>query len=80
MDHYIEWAKSHNRILTWDKDDYSSRNHIPTIIVGDHVRQASLSQKVSHLNVFRTLEDLYGLSYFGRASASEPIRNLWKQP
>lgn len=80
MGPYVEWAKSHNSILilTWDEDDYGSRNHIPTIIVGDHVRQIVFDQKITHLNVLRTMEDLYGLSHLGRTSGSEPIRNLWK--
>ncbi|GIP26876.1 acid phosphatase [Paenibacillus sp. J23TS9] len=77
---YLEWAKTHNSlfILTWDEDDYGSRNHIPTIMVGEHVRQAKLNQKITHLSVLRMLEELYHLPYLGKSSTAEPITNVWK--
>jgi len=36
---YAEWAKSHNSLLivTWDEDDYTAINLIPTIFYGAHV-------------------------------------------
>src|SRR5881227_1123349 len=37
---YAEWAKTYNSLLiiTFDEDDNSAKNHIPTIIYGAHVR------------------------------------------
>ncbi|MBE9915164.1 acid phosphatase [Paenibacillus donghaensis] len=76
---YVEWAKSHHSllILTWDEDDYGSRNHIPTIMVGENIRPGNYDQKITHLNVLRMLEDMYHLPYVGATSKAEPINNIW---
>src|SRR5262249_9073419 len=36
LDSYAQWAQAHNSLLivTWDEDDYSQSNQIPTIFVG----------------------------------------------
>ncbi|MED5018634.1 alkaline phosphatase family protein [Paenibacillus chibensis] len=77
---YVEWAKKHNSlfILTWDEDDYGSRNHIPTLMIGEKVQAAQLDQRITHLSVLRLLEDFYHLPYLGETSKAEPILNLWK--
>lgn len=40
---YAEWAKSHGSlfIITFDEDDDTAGNHIPTIIYGAHVRRTT---------------------------------------
>ena len=37
---YATWAKAHNSLLivTWDEDDYTENNQIPTVFYGAHVR------------------------------------------
>ncbi|HEX5324284.1 MAG TPA: alkaline phosphatase family protein [Capsulimonadaceae bacterium] len=37
---YANWAKTHNSLLivTWDEDDFSASNRVPTIFYGAHVR------------------------------------------
>jgi hypothetical protein len=80
MNAYIKWAKQHNSmlILTWDEDDFSKTNHIPTIIVGPMIKPGIYQQKINHLNVLRTIEDLYGLKRVGDSGSVQPIQDIWK--
>src|SRR5581483_4837580 len=60
LDAYVTWAKSHNSlfILTWDEDDSTtSANQIATIFVGANVIAGNYSEKITHYNVLRTIED-----------------------
>ncbi|WP_261808014.1 alkaline phosphatase family protein [Paenibacillus sp. N3.4] len=78
---YIEWAKTHNSlfILTWDEDDSSKDNHIPTIFIGQMVKKGHYDQHITHLNVLRTLEDLYNLPPVGNSADAGPIQHIWQQ-
>lgn len=46
VDGYAQWALGHNSllILTYDEDDFSADNHIPTVFFGAHVRPGSYSE------------------------------------
>jgi phosphatidylinositol-3-phosphatase len=76
---YATWAQSNNSLLivTWDEDDYSESNQIPTIIVGQHVAPGSYGETINHYNVLRTIEDMYGLSPAGSSSSATPITDIW---
>jgi acid phosphatase len=76
---YISWAKTHNSllILTYDEDDFTPHNHIPTIFVGAHVNPGKYSDSINHYNVLRTMEHMYGLPPSGSAKASL-ITKVWK--
>lgn len=76
---YIEWAKTHNSlfILTFDEDDETHDNHITTIFSGEMVKSGSYSQKINHLNILRTIEDMHGLSYACNAAKADPIKECW---
>ncbi|MFC5452553.1 alkaline phosphatase family protein [Paenibacillus aestuarii] len=76
---YVQWAKDHNSlvILTWDEDDSSKNNHIPTIFVGPMVKAGHYDQHITHLNVLRTLEDMYNIPYSGKAASVQPITGIW---
>ncbi|OPH57922.1 acid phosphatase [Paenibacillus ferrarius] len=78
---YVDWAQSHNSllILTWDEDDSSKDNHIPTIFVGPMIKPANYDQHITHLNVLRTLEELYQLPYLGGTAEVSTIQGIWKQ-
>ena len=81
LDGYIQWAKTHNSlfILTFDEDDNSSNNQIPTIFVGQMVKKGNFDNKVNHLNILRTIEDMYGLNYAGSSTDSSAIpSNYWQ--
>ncbi|GHI01220.1 alkaline phosphatase family protein [Neobacillus kokaensis] len=80
IDPYVQWAKNHNSLLivTWDEDDYSQDNKIPTFFVGPMVKPGQYNEKLNHYNLLRTLEDLYGLKHLGESERVEPIKNIWK--
>lgn len=76
---YIEWAKTHNSllILTFDEDDFTPQNRIPTIFVDEMVKQGEYSDSINHYNVLRTIEKMYDLPESGSAEASV-ITKVWK--
>ncbi len=43
---YADWAKTHHSLLiiTWDEDDYSSINRVPTIFYGDQIKTGRYSE------------------------------------
>ena len=79
LDGYIQWAKSHNSlfILTFDEDDGSVPNHIPTLFVGQMVKHGQYTEYIDHYNVLRTLEEMYSLPYAGNSSTSSSIKDCW---
>lgn len=76
---YITWCKTHNSlfILTWDEDNGTTPNQIPTIFIGQKVLHAQYNQYVSHYSLLRTIEDMYGLSYAGNSDTAHAITNCW---
>ncbi|MBO0864847.1 MAG: acid phosphatase [Mycobacterium sp.] len=76
---YAEWAKANNSllVLTWDEDDNSERNRIPTIFYGANVRPGTYSEPISHYNVLSTLEQMYGLPKLGHATRAPAITDIW---
>jgi phospholipase C len=79
LDTYIEWAMQHNSlfILTWDEDDSSSSNHIPTVFVGPMVTPGRYDDRVDHYRVLRTLVEMFGLSPLGTTATVQPIQDIW---
>jgi hypothetical protein len=77
---YVQWAKTHNSLLivTWDENDGSAGNQIPTIFVGPMVKTGHYSENINHYNVLRTLEDMYGLSHVGNSATATPISDCWQ--
>src|SRR5690349_18729530 len=78
---YAEWAKMHNSLLivTFDEDDDSADNHIPTIVFGAHVRPGRYADRITHYNVFSTLLALNNLPPLTTAVTSLPITTIWDQ-
>jgi phosphatidylinositol-3-phosphatase len=79
LSQYAEWAKANNSllILTWDEDDNTPRNQIPTVIYGANVRPGTYTETISHYNVLSTLEQMYGLPKLGYASRAPAITDIW---
>ena len=79
LDSYAQWAKAHNSLLivTWDEDDYSQSNQIPTIFYGAGIKTGQYSETINHYSVLRTIEDMYGLPYAGNASSATPITDVF---
>lgn len=71
----MRWAQTHDSLLivTFDEDDKTKANHIPTFLVGPMVRTARLPQLIDHYNVLRTVEEMYGLGPLGLAARAQPL-------
>jgi hypothetical protein len=76
---YLSWAMTHDSLLivTWDEDDGSGQNQIPTIFAGQPVRPGRYSTQIDHYNVLRTIEDAFGLHHDGAAATASPITGIW---
>jgi hypothetical protein len=76
---YANWAVANNSLLiiTFDEDDGGSKNQIPTIIYGAHVRPGTYSEPISHYNVLSTIEEMYGLPKSGLAANAPAISDIW---
>ena len=77
---YVTWAKTHNSLLiiTWDEDQGTWGNQVATIFVGPMVKPGKYSEYVSHYNVLRTLEAIYGLPYGGKSASVTTITDVWQ--
>jgi phosphatidylinositol-3-phosphatase len=77
---YAAWAMTHDSLLivTWDENDGSPGNQIPTILAGQPVRPGRYGQPITHYSVLRTLETLYRLPLLGHAATASVIHGGWK--
>jgi len=77
---YVSWATSHNSLLivTWDEDDGTENNQVPTIFVGPMVKTGQYNEKITHDNVLRTIEAMYGLKALGNSAGVKPIKDVWQ--
>ncbi|MGH3471869.1 MAG: alkaline phosphatase family protein [Nocardioidaceae bacterium] len=80
LSRYARWTHAHNSLLivTFDEDDHSGPNRIPTFFYGAHVRRGSYAEHITHYSVLRTIEDMYGLGHLGNARHARTIRNVWR--
>jgi phosphatidylinositol-3-phosphatase len=79
LDRYVTWAFTHHSLLvvTWDEDDHSAGNRIPTLFVGPMVRPGSYAERIDHYAVLRTLTALYGVAAPGLAASAPTISDVW---
>lgn len=77
---YLAWARDNNSLLiiTWDENNDAPGNQIPTIFVGPMVRPGKYSQDITHYNVLRTIEAMYGLGLLGSSASATPITDVWQ--
>jgi len=77
---YVKWTKKHNSLLivTWDEDDGTRSNHIATFFVGPMVKPGQYGETITHYNLLRTIEDMYGLSPLGNSQNATPITDVWQ--
>ncbi len=76
---YATWARNNDSLLivTWDEDDYSESNQIPTLFVGAGIAPGHYDEPIDHYNVLATLEQLYGLAPVGNSADAAPITDIW---
>ncbi|HWG25852.1 alkaline phosphatase family protein [Actinospica sp.] len=81
IDGYAQWAKTHNSelIVTWDEDDNSSDNQIPTLIVGAKIHPGTYDEQITHYNVLRTIEDFYRLPAADESATATPISDIFSR-
>jgi hypothetical protein len=79
LSQYASWARANNSllILTWDEDDNTPRNQIPTVFYGANVRPGTYNEPISHYNVLSTLEEMYSLPKLGYATRAPAITDIW---
>jgi acid phosphatase len=77
---YVNWAGHHDSLLvvTWDEDDGTTRNQIPTILVGQQVRPGHYAEHTTHYRMLRTLEALERVPAIGAAARTRPLTGLWR--
>jgi acid phosphatase len=76
---YADWAATNNSLLivTFDEDEGTGGNRIPTILYGAHVRPGQYSEHIDHYSVLRTLENSYALPPLANAADAVPIVGTW---
>jgi len=79
MGPYADWAMAHNSLLivTWDEDDTHHRNQIATLFHGPMVKTGVYSNRITHYDVLRTIEAIFGLPYAADAASATTISNVW---
>jgi hypothetical protein len=77
---YARWAPTHNSLLivTWDENDRSPGNQIPTFLIGAHLRPGRIAQPATHYSVLRALEDSFGVSHLGGAVSAPTLTGFWR--
>jgi len=75
----IAWDAANNGVLiiTWDENDGTAGNQIPTILAGN-VTPGQYSQDINHYNVLRTIEDIFGVKALGNAASATAIQGVVK--
>ena len=75
---YAAWATTHDSqlVITWDEDDRSENNQIPTIIVGAGISAQRVTSRTTSYSLLRYLEDRFGLAHLGAAATALPIPPL----
>ncbi len=78
---YLDWARTHNSLLivTFDEDNDTAANHIPTVFAGPMVRPGDVVDRIDHYTILRTIEDMYQLAPLGTAATTPPITGIWTQ-
>jgi hypothetical protein len=79
IDPYAQWARTHNSllVLTWDEDDYSQSNQIPTLFAGALAIPGNYSGAIDHYTVLATLEAIYGLTPIAGAAGRTAVTDVW---
>ncbi len=77
---YANWAVKHNSLLivTWDEGDEAVSERIPTFFIGANIVPGKYHAPLNHLNILRTLEDMYVLPATGGAANTRAITEVWR--
>ena len=66
-------------VITYDEDDGSASNHIPTVVVSPYTRPGTKSSAAfNHYSLLRTTEQLLGItSFLGNAATAASMRSAF---
>jgi acid phosphatase len=75
---YATWARTNHSwlVITWDEDDRSAANHIPTLITGAGIVAGTYRQPIDHYDLLRTIEVALGLPAIGGAAHAPVISGV----
>jgi hypothetical protein len=75
----LRWADTHDTlvVLTWD-EGLDRDNTIATVLYGPMVKPGTYTERISHYNVLRTIEDFYALRHTGKAKDVASIAGCWR--
>ena len=79
LNRYVQWSMSHNALLivTWDEDDTHNGNRITTIFHGPMVKPGSYDTRITHYDVLRTIEAMFGMPFAGEAAKATTVADIW---
>ena len=77
---YADWSRTHNSMLvvTFDEDDHSQNNQIPTIFYGAHVKTGAYATQINHYSVLRTITQMFAARHPGASATATQITGCWK--
>lgn len=81
LSNYVQWAKTHNSIfaVTFDEESYLVEGApLFTCLCGQYVEAGNFTERCSHFDLLRTIEDIYKLNYTGFASVSAGLEGSWR--
>jgi acid phosphatase len=80
LSRYVAWADAHNSMLivTWDEDEGTTENRIATLFVGPMVKPGEYATFITHYDVLRLLEEIYGLPLMGASAKTHAIGDVWR--
>lgn len=75
----LRWADTHDTlvVLTWD-EGFDSENTVATVLYGPMIKPGRYTQRISHYELLRTIEDFYALPPSGRAKKALAIAGCWR--
>ncbi len=66
-------------ILTWDEaEPDNGGNPIATLLIGPTVTPGQYNQQITHYDVLRTIEDIFGLTCTANACSANDLTGMWK--
>jgi hypothetical protein len=73
----IRWAANPANntmvIVIWDEDDGTQSNNIPLLFCGGIIQGGTCSTHLTHYDILKTVEDMYGLTLCGSAATGTDV-------
>ena len=72
------WADGGVLFITWDEDDGSADNRVPTLVIAPGRAHRSSQQRYTHYSLLATMEDLLGVGRLANAKDAAAMSDLLK--